>query len=81
MAGLAYGSDGYTTVCRVPAPKNPAVRDERAERNRTARANLAAMACEKFGVDPACPDPSRAAVAAAWFAEVADLLGLREAAQ
>ncbi len=80
MAGLAYGSDGYTAVCRVPAPSSSAVRDERSERDRNARGNLAAMACDRFGVDPTNPDPQRSRVAAAWFAELADMLGLGGAA-
>lgn len=50
---------------------------ERRRKMAAARGNLAALMCSRYGVDPTVnPAPSVASLAAAEFAELADILGL-----
>jgi hypothetical protein len=76
---IQHFTDGREIV-RTRVPSSADEHLIRAARLRDARGNLAAMACTRHGIDPTAVDPSdpRVVEAAAFFAEVADALGIRE---
>lgn len=64
-------------AARVPADPSEADRRRRAERDRVALANLAAMALDRHPGAWA-GDPAELAAARAWRDEIAEALGLRK---
>lgn len=63
---------------RVPTAASCDEQARRRNRDRTARGNLAALACQRFGVDPTT-GAGPVVEAAEWFADLAEILGLDSA--
>jgi hypothetical protein len=76
VSSNSLGGGLRTAGTTIVAPAQEAAR--RARIRAAARANLAAVLCEEYGVDPteAAPSPSALRQAAASFAELATILGL-----